>query len=209
MKRGLGRAKALGAMGSILTLLAGSVSLSMALSAAIIGLIGLVLFLAWAPIGIMGVMLIVAALNYVSDETGEPKIFSNALCFATAYIVGLLPLAFLWSFPTMPALEPDVRGLASRAALILAWAALLVSSCFLWRSFALVAEKTGVRRFFKAGLLYIVGAALGATGSILPAGGIEYWGGVAIIYLMAVVLTIVAFLSLPEAIPSPREGSAP
>ena len=182
MKRGLGRAKALGAMGSILTLLAGfsmALSVSMALPAAIIGLIGLVLFLAWAPIGIMGVMLIVAALNYVSDETGEPKIFSNALCFATAYIVGLLPLAFLWSFPTMPALEPDVRGLASRAALILAWAALLVSSCFLWRSFALVAQKTGVRRFFKAGLLYIVGAAYGATTSILPAGGrggIEYWG---------------------------------
>jgi len=175
LKRGLGRAKALGAMGSILTLLAGfsmALSVSMALPAAIIGLIGLVLFLAWAPIGIMGVMLIVAALNYVSDETGEPKIFSNALCFATAYIVGLLPLAFLWSFPTMPALEPDVRGLASRAALILAWAALLVSSCFLWRSFALVAQKTGVRRFFKAGLLYIVGAALGG-----PAGGIVYWGG--------------------------------
>jgi len=76
------------------------------------------------------------------------------------------------------------------------WVFLIVSAIFLRRSYGKIATFVGVGMFNTAGLLYLIGAAL----TILFGVGL-------IIVLVAAILQIVAFFSLPDQPPTPTASA--
>ncbi len=181
------QAKSLGAVGSILVLLAAVPSVG-------------------ALLGIVGFIMILVALKEISDALADKSIFNNALIAVGLAIAGLVAgtivlLGSLLSFMGFhnltfasfgsnfsPSSIPtgDWIGLigSALAGLAIVWLMLLVSSLFIRRSYGSVASRLDDSMFRWAGLLFLVGA---ATTIIVV--------GFAILFV-AQVLLAVAFLSL-------------
>jgi len=158
--------------------------------AKILGGIGAILLLI-PGINIVGYILILIAVKYVSDELGDKSIFDNMLYAVIAGIIGVAAAAFIiftgvvfgvFTF-AMSAIAGVIVGLA------VAWIALVVSSIFIRRSYDTMATKLNVGMFRTAGMLYFVGAIL----TIVLVGFV--------ILLIAAILQIVAFFSIPESPP--------
>jgi len=77
--------------------------------------------------------------------------------------------------------------------LLILWIIAIIASLFIRKSFNLIAEKTGVKWFATTGLLYFIG-----TITLIVVIGI-------VILLIASILEIVAFFSLPDKIGSKEE----
>lgn len=75
--------------------------------------------------------------------------------------------------------------------LVVIWVFYLISAIFLWKSYDRIATRLNVNMFHTTGLLYLIGAAL----TIIIVG--------LLIVLIAEILQIVAFFSIPDQLPGP------
>jgi len=187
----LSQAKTLGGVGSILMLLSAAPALG------------------WV-LGIAGAIMVLIAIKYVSEIVQDRPIFTNMIVAMVLAIVGLVVGAavilgtvlatiglgaFARTFPgfsTPPAIQTGgLVGLIAGAltGLAIIWVLLIVSAIFLRRSYESMAKKLGVGLFGTAGLLYLIGAAL----SVVLVGFL--------LVLVALILNIVAFFSIPDQIP--------
>ena len=165
-----------------------------------IGGIGAILLLI-PGVNIVGYILILIATKYVSDELGDKSIFDNMLYAVIAGIIGGVAAAFIIFtgavFGVFTMTASAIGG--AIAGLAVAWIALIVSSLFIRRAYDTMATKLNVGMFRTAGMLYFVGAIL----TIVLVGFV--------ILLIAAILQIVAFFSIPESPPGmgpPPVGAA-
>ncbi len=190
----LNDAKLLGGLGSILMLLLPA------------PYVGLALFL-------VGIVLVLIAIRRISTALGDDKIFNNALLSAILIIIGvaagvavviLTGLAGIMTLvdlisrgngamidPTTPEILRLVTTVLGSivAGLVVFWAFSIGSSIFLRKSLNTIGVKLQSNLFSTAGILYIVGAIL----AIIIIGFI--------IILVAIILQIIAFFSLPAQLP--------
>ena len=191
----LKNAKMYGGIGSILMLVGG-----------FIPLLGFVL-------PIVGLVLVFVAIKNIADEAKNQDIFKNYLLYFILNIVALVAV-FGIAFITLGAVGFSIMDLASQTsttgttdpsqifagmdimalisgcltALAVAWILLIISAIFLRKSFTAIADYTKVGLFGTTGLIYLIGAAT----LIIAIGGI--------IILIAFVMQIIAFFSLPDTI---------
>src|SRR5712692_2705823 len=177
----LGQAKTLGGVGSILVLLT-------------------FVPYAGAVIGIIGWILVLVAVKNLSETFGDNKIFNDMLIATVLSIVGVivatvLVVATVFQFIGIgstftPGTAPPADFLALVASLIIGlvvvWVFFLVASIFLKRSYDAIGHKINIGTFHTTGLLFLIGAITTIIGI-----GI-------LILLIAVILQIVAFFSIPE-----------
>jgi uncharacterized membrane protein len=183
----LSQAKTLGGIGSILTLLL------------------LVPYFVGAALVIIGWVLILLAVKNISDAVKDRSIFNNTLIAAALAIIGTLVFALvvasavlgfigLGSLSSAGASVPpsDVVGLIAGliTGLAIAWVLGVVGSYFLWKSFKVVGEKSNVKMFGTAGLIFFIGSIL----TIILVGFV--------VTFIAQILFIVAFFSLPDNVPA-------
>ncbi|HEV2120698.1 MAG TPA: DUF996 domain-containing protein [Candidatus Bathyarchaeia archaeon] len=181
----LSRAKTLGGVGSILVLLGA------------IPNVGFVL-------AIIGFILILVAVKNVSESVNEPGIFSNMIIAVLLAIVGLVVFgviviaAFLSFFNfgrvgtfTPGTVPPGFLGAIGLliVGLVVVWVFYLVSAIFIRKSYDRIGLRLNVNMFQTTGLLYLIGAAL----TIVLVG--------ILIILIAEILQIVAFFSIPDQLP--------
>jgi uncharacterized membrane protein len=181
----LSQAKTLGGVGSILVLLGA------------IPNVGFVL-------AIVGFILILVAVKNVSESVNEPGIFNDMIIAVVLSIVGLVVfgviviVAFFSFFnfrqfgtPTPGMVPPGILGAIGLliVGLVVVWVFYLVSAIFLRRSYERIGMRLNVNMFQTTGLLYLIGAAL----TIILVGFL--------ILLIAEILQIVAFFSIPEQLP--------
>lgn len=181
----LSQAKTLGGVGSILVLLGA------------IPNVGFIL-------AIVGFILILIGVKNVSETINEPTIFNDMIIAVVMGIIGLVVfgvvvVAAIFSFINVgnlgtvtPGTIPS--GLVSGIVLLIVglvvlWAFSLISAVFLRRSYTKIGTRLNVHMFETTGLLYLIGAAL----TIIVVG--------LIIVLIAEILQIVAFFSIPEQLP--------
>lgn len=185
----LGNAKILGGVGAILTLVG-----------AFIPVIGTILPL-------VGVILIFIAVKYIADETKESGIFRNYLvsfifrvCSIIAgiavavIIIGSVSLGAMFNlnqFTNPRAMFNFAGGILAGIiiGLIVIWVFLILSSVYLRKSYNSIAKHTKVDLFRTTGMLYFIGAI-----TLIVLIGF-------LILLIAVILEIVSYFSLPEKLP--------
>ncbi len=188
----LAQAKTLGVVGSILVVLG------------LIPSVGTIL-------GIVGFILVLVAVKYIADATGKRAIFSNMVIAVLMAIIGLiiamvLVFGALFAFLGVEVLEgaipplieePDITDMdfiaflgALIIGLLLFWIFFIISAVFLKKSFKAISSTLNVGMFGTAGLLYLIGAIL-----IVVVVGI-------VLILVAEILMIVAFWSMPEQPPA-------
>jgi uncharacterized membrane protein len=188
----LGQAKILGGIGALLSLLTVVPSVGM-----IIGLVGLVL--------------VFVAVKYIAEETKDHSIFHNYLMnfiidiIAIGAVFGIMIMAFGISggMSWVNALQgQDFSNFSTfwssfgtlfvgcALALVVAWVLLIIGALYLRKSYNSIAEHTKVDLFKTTGLVNFIGA---ATVIIII--------GVFII-LIARILEIVSYFSLPENLPA-------
>jgi uncharacterized membrane protein len=181
----LSQAKTLGGVGSILVLLGAVPNVGFVLA-------------------IVGFVLILVAVKNVSESINEPAIFNDMIIAVILAIVGLVVfgviviVAFFSFFNfgrfgtvTPGTLPPSVLGAMGLliVGLVVVWVFYLVSAIFLRRSYERIGVRLNVNMFQTTGLLYLIGAAL----TIVLVGFL--------ILLIAEILQIVAFFSIPEQLP--------
>ena len=178
--------------------------------AKIIGTIGAVLMLVagWVPMGaIIGLVLIFIAIKYISDETKEESIFNNYLLHFIFIILALVAASILiffaiggfsfinivqsveftdfssvWSF-----FAPYITGIL--ISLIVGWILLIISALYLRKCYNSIATHTKVSLFKTTATIYLIGAVT----LIIFIG--------ALFLLIAQIMTIVAFFTLPDNLP--------
>lgn len=187
----LNNAKTMGGIGAILTLL---------------GIIPSVGFF----LGIIGFILILVAVKYISDETKDKSIFNNFLYFFITCIIGVVvtvivlvitvinaggityinelqTLAYSKPMDVWNAIQPLLTGFL--VALLILCVFIIISAIYLRKSYDKIGELTNVKWFGTTGLLFLIGAAT----LIIGVGFI--------IILIAMILEIIAFFSLPDKLP--------
>lgn len=181
----LSQAKTLGGVGSILVLLGA------------IPNVGFVL-------AIVGFILILVAVKNVSESLADPAIFNDMIIAVLLAIVGLVVFGIIVVAAIFSFLNPGTIGAITPgtvppgflgaiglliAGLIVVWVFYLVSAIFIRRSYDKIGTRLNVSMFHTTGLLYLIGAAL----TIVFVG--------LLIVLIAEILQIVAFFSIPEQLP--------
>ena len=195
----IGQAKILGGIGALLTLLF------------IIPNVGFVL-------SIVGLVLVFLAVKYIADETKDHSIFQNYLMnfifyiIAIGAIVGILVLAFgvsggmSWITAIQPGDITDFNSfwesfgtlfIGCILAFLIAWVMLLIGALYLKKSYDRIAEHTKVDLFKTTGLVNLIGAAT----LIIFIG--------AFIIVIAKILEIVSYFSLPESLPQTPQPPMP
>ncbi|AHF80052.1 DUF996 domain-containing protein [Thermococcus paralvinellae] len=189
----LSQAKTYGGVGAILALIGGAVPK-----------LGSVL-------SIVGIVLILLAVKEISDEAGDEAIFKNylisfvlqvgafvALIIAIIAVLGTSiiamggPRAFEHEMQDFGAIMAIIGSIL--VGFIIFWILFSLGSYYLKKSYELIAEYTGVDLFKTTGLLYFIGALT----------AIIFIG--LLIILVARILEIVAYFSLPEELPSKQSA---
>ena len=191
----LGQAKSLGGVGAILVL------------------IGIFLGAPGGILAIIGLILVLVAVKYVADILGDQTIFNNMTIAVVLSIVGIVALIAIvvsafysfigfGSFSFMPGTSPPLGFVAFLTSIIIgvviAWVFFLIASIFLKRSYDNIGTRLNIGMFHTTGLLYLIGAAT----LIIGVGFI--------IAIVAAILQVVAFFSIPEHMgamgPQPMPG---
>jgi len=183
----LSRAKTLGGIGSILTLL---------------------LFVPYnvgAVLVIVGWVLVLLAVKDISDAVKDKSIFNNAiisiaLSIAATAVFAVVVAEAVLGFMGMPSSSTSAGSVPNSnmfgiiasviGGLVVVWILAVVSSFFLWRSFKQVSLKVNIGYFRTGGLIYFIGSIL----TIVLVGFI--------LDFVAEILFVVAFFSLPEDVPA-------
>ncbi len=155
-------------------------------------------------LAIAGLIMILIAVKYISDVLGDRSVFNNMMISVVMSIVAIVAVvvfvvgAFLafYNLGSTP-FTPNVTAASGFFAflgviligLVVGWILLLVAAVFLRRSYDSISTRLNVGTFHTTGLLYLIGAATLIIGI-----------GV-IILIVAEILQIVAFFSIPEQMP--------
>jgi uncharacterized membrane protein len=168
-------------------------------------------------VSIIGFILVFIAVRYIANETKDEEIFKNYLIhfifniIAVVTVFALFTIAFFsaggFSFITMMQGQniTDFNSFmatfgaflyACIASLVIGWILFILSTIYLRKSYNSIAKKTGVDLFATTGLLYFIGAIT----LIIVIGGI--------IILIAKILEIIAYFTLPDELPKSAEAEA-
>ena len=154
-------------------------------------------------LGIAGLVLVLIAVKYISDIVKDPRIFNSAIIAIEAGILGIVIYLFLgtviFSSIVTPALAGLPPNLIAIIALIVGWVTSIASGVFARRSCNRIAELTGVNMFKITGLLLLIGSAFTIV-TIVPVIGSFI---TRVFFIIASVLGIISFISLPETYPPP------
>ncbi|ASJ04357.1 DUF996 domain-containing protein [Thermococcus barossii] len=167
-------------------------------NAKLLGGVGAILTL--VGLGFVGFILKLFAVKDIAEATGRGEIFSKYLWAAILNIVAALILvASLWGvmFAMGSSESPEAIVGAMGIGGIIAAIIMFVGVWFMKQSYDMISEETGVGTFHTTALLYLAGAILIPIGLGL------------VILLVAAILEIVAFFSLPEELAKPDEGPVP
>ena len=191
----LGQAKVLGGIGALLSLLV------------FVPTIGFI-------IGLVGLVLVFVAVKYIAEETKDHAIFHNYLMnfifdiIAIGAVIGIMIMTFgvvggmSWVNTIQQQNITDFSSFWANfgaffigcvLALVVAWIMLLIGALYLRKSYNSIADHTKVDLFKTTGLVNLIGAAT----LIIVIG--------AFIIIIARILEIVSFFSLPENLPQTPE----
>lgn len=162
---------------------------------------------------IVGLILVLIAVKYVADVVRRPEIFTNYIIFFVLAVIALIVLAgfvlgalfaFIgfggtgFEFIETPT-EGDIFAIfaAIILGLVLAWVIYIIAAIFYKRSFDVISSTLGVGIFRTTALIFLIGAVLMVIGIGL------------IVILIAGILQIVAFFSIPEQAPQPAQMAPP
>ena len=164
---------------------------------------------------IVGLVLLFVAVKYISEETRDDSIFRNYLFYFVCILIAIIAAAVI-IFVTIGGLsfftliseedfsgeEPSLGFLGALIggifiALVIAWVLLIIGTMYLRRSYNHIADHTKVDLFRTTGTVYFIGA---ITLVILIG---------ALILLIAKILEIIAFFSLPDTLPKVAESETP
>jgi len=160
-------------------------------------------------IAFFGFILVIIAVKYFSEEVKDNSIFNNFLYF---FIVSIIAVVIAGAILAITFIEMGgmsmITQLQNKAsdpiavwetiepylsnviiALVILWALLIIGVIFLRKSFDRIGEITKVKWFHTTGLLYLIGAV-----TLIVMIGF-------IIILIAMIIEIIAFFSLPEKLP--------
>lgn len=167
-----------------------------------------------ALIGLIGLILVFIAVKYVADETKNHSIFKNYLMnfilsiIAIGAVITIMVIAFglsgglSWvnsiqqrNFTDFNSFWASFGTLIGGCilAFIIAWVFIVLGALYLRKSYTSIAEQTKVDLFKTTGLVYFIGA---ITLIVLIG---------AVILVIAKILEIVSFFSLPENLPTTTE----
>ena len=191
----LGQAKVLGGIGALLSLLV------------FVPTIGFI-------IGLVGLVFVFVAVKYIAEETKDHAIFHNYLMnfifdiIAIGAVIGIMIMTFgvvggmSWVNTIQQQNITDFSSfwanfgtffIGCALALVVAWIMLLIGALYLRKSYNSIADHTKVDLFKTTGLVNLIGAAT----LIIVIG--------AFIIIIARILEIVSFFSLPENLPQTPE----
>jgi uncharacterized membrane protein len=177
---------------------------------ALLSLLGFVPY-AGPLLGFVGLILVFIAVRHIADETKNHKIFHDYLMnfvlsiVACVAVIIILIAAFGVSggFSWITSLQQqNITDFSSFwesfgtmiggciIAIVIAWILLILGAIYLRKSYTSIAEHTKVNLFSTTGLVYLIGAI-----TLIFAIGI-------VILLIAKILEIVSFFSLPENLPT-------
>jgi uncharacterized membrane protein len=178
----LSRAKILGGIGSILTLLL------------------IVPYFVGPVLVIIGWILTILAIKDISDTVQDKSIFNNGIIsviltmigtvvFAVvvaASILGFVGLGIL-SPTSPPPVSSSIIGLLTGilVGLVAVWVLAIASSFFLWRSYKTIAAQLNIKLFSIGALIYLIGSIL----TIILVGFV--------LIFIAQILFVIAFFSIP------------
>lgn len=188
----LSQAKTIGGLGSLLILLT------------VVPSVGPLL-------GIAGFIMVLFAVKYISDALSDASIFNNMVISVVSAIAGLVfgvlfivatVFAFI-GFSMGPNLIPNFGGFSGTIptgdiialivsifiGLAVVWICIIVSAFFLRKSFNAIGSRLKVGMFSTVALLYLIGAIT----TIVIVGFL--------ILLVAEILQIIAFFSIPDQVP--------
>jgi len=138
-----------------------------------------------------GFVMVIIAVYKLSGLIGKKEIFNNYLIGIILNIAIFTIVIFVIGAAFLFSLRAGLAGLGIGIilALLLAWIILIVSAHFINKSFEKISQATGVTDFKTAGKLYFIGSIL----HVIIIG--------VFISLIAAIIQIVAFFSLPSALP--------
>jgi uncharacterized membrane protein len=193
----LGQAKILGGIGALLSLL--------------------ILVPSVGPlIGLVGLVLVFIAVKYIAEETKNHSIFQNYLmsfiftiiALGAVIVIMIVSFGVSGGFSWITSLQgqniTDFNSFWTSfgaliggciVALIVAWILLILATLYLRKSYNSIAEHTKVDLFKTTGLVYFIGAI-----TLIAIVGV-------FILIVAKILEIVAFFTLPENLPATTESS--
>jgi uncharacterized membrane protein len=172
-------------------------------------------------IAFVGLILVLVAVKYIADEIKDHSIFHNFLLTFIIGIIGAFVSIFIiiisyfsygagidWmkfqnvtsapQFYQMMQTKGIVPFLTSIiAGLLVLWITLIVAAYFIRKSYNKIANETHTSMFHTAGLLYLIGAVT-----------VIFLVGFIIIFV-ALILQIIAFFSMPEALSAPTTAPPP
>jgi len=190
----------------------------------ILALVGPFIPMAGGILALIGLILVIIAVYYIGTVTKDGSIFKNYLLSFVLQIVAVVAFFVIMVvavgasiggsiFDLQNMLESQA-GVTDPTAIfsnigaliggccvagLVAWILTILSALFLKKSFTSIKEHTKVGIFGTTGLVYLIGAAL----LIIGIG--------AIVLLIALILQIVAFFSLPDQLPAaaatPKESA--
>lgn len=175
-----------------------------------IGSILMLLFI--APYGyimaLIGLALVTIAIHTISNVTVTPSIFRNYLIFLLLSMAGVAVFAVVGAAAILEVVRLVMEGgdptsliEAFIGRIIASWLILIalftIAAVFLRRSYRSISKALNIGMFSTVGLLYLIGAAA----------LIVFVG--AFILIIALILQIIAFFSIPEELPKPAIGIPP
>jgi len=180
---------------------------------AILSLVGAFVPAFGSIVSIIGLVLVFVAVKYIADETKDHPIFKNYMLFFLCNIIALVAAVAIFfaigglsiistiqslsnlTNPSeiMDAIAPLLTGCV--VAILVGWILLIIGTLYLRKSYNSIAEHTKVDLFKTTGLVYFIGAI-----TLVVIVG-------ALIILIAKILEIVAFFSLPDTLPKAGEIS--
>ncbi|RLE61674.1 MAG: hypothetical protein DRN53_05280 [Thermoprotei archaeon] len=147
---------------------------------------------------IAGLVLVLIAVKYISDVVKDPRIFDSVIIAIGAGISGTV-IYFSIVIPSMI----GSLSLIVMIALIVEWVVFIISGVFARRSCNRIAELTGVNMFKTVGLLLLIGSVFTIV-TIVPAVGPVVGSLITgVFFIIAEVLGVLSFISLPETYPPP------
>ena len=182
---------------------------------AILMLVGTFIPTAGLVVDLIGLILVFIAVKYIADIAKDEEIFKNYLfhfifsIIALVAVMAIMLVAFGaiggWEFITtiQSAEITDFTSFMNYfsglivgcvVALFIGWILLVLGAVYLRRSYDRIAAATKVDLFKTTGLVYFIGAIL----LIVVVG--------ALIILIAKILEVIAFFSLPEELPKAEES---
>lgn len=146
-----------------------------------------------------GFVMLIIAVYKLSELLGQKEIFRNYLIGIILNSATILIIILGIGTTVLFSLKGGLTGLGIGVILtfLFIWILAIISAYFIKKSFEKIGQATGVDTFKTAGKLYFIGGIL----SVIVIG--------LILWLVAVIMQIIAFFSLPLTTPGKPQESTP